>query len=308
MSSSDISNCKSQQLNNICSNIKLENVEINKKEYKDIEIKKYAKNLNEKVLKFKIFQKNNIIFFDEITKDCAENEEKEKELADKYKIIFKRDENNEKGIIYEISTLNKDWNFSRHMKNIMNRIFRARFYKRVNIKNLDHVYRMKWSQKQVQFEKIQATPRYIYNNNFFVKIGNKMVFIKNKGKFKKNLNFNRNFKNFNRNFKNFKYNKNFKFNNNKNNNQNLLGNLSNENNVNNNNRNNNNNGRNNRNNNNKRNQRNYYNNNNQFNMRKRSGNNRRFNKNRFNNRRRNTINQRIVFVPKVINSNRNQNF
>ena len=83
-------------------NIKLENVELNKKEYKDIEIKKYAKNLNEKVLKFKIFQKNNIIFFDEITKDCAENEEKEKELADKYKIIFKRDENNEKGIIYEI--------------------------------------------------------------------------------------------------------------------------------------------------------------------------------------------------------------
>ena len=46
---------------------------------------------------------------------------------------------------------------------------------------------MKWSEKQIQFEKIQATQRYI-NNNFFVKVKNAMIFVINKRKFKKNLN------------------------------------------------------------------------------------------------------------------------
>ena len=67
------------------------------------------------------------------------------------------------------------------MKNIMKRIYRARFYKRVNFRNLDHVFRMKWSEKQIQFEKIKATPRYINNNNFFVKVKNAMIFVINKG-------------------------------------------------------------------------------------------------------------------------------
>lgn len=44
---------------------------------------------------------------------------------------------------------------------------------------------MKWSEKQIQFEKIKATPRYINNNNFFVKVKNAMIFVINKGKFKK---------------------------------------------------------------------------------------------------------------------------
>ena len=47
---------------------------------------------------------------------------------------------------------------------------------------------MKWSEKQIQFEKIQATQKYINNNSFFVKIKNAMIFVINKGKFKKNLN------------------------------------------------------------------------------------------------------------------------
>ena len=82
----------------------------NKKEFDDIKIDKYASNSNNKNLKFKIFQKNNSIIFKDITTDC-DTEEKEKILADKFKIIFKKDEKTEKGITYEISTLSKDWCF-----------------------------------------------------------------------------------------------------------------------------------------------------------------------------------------------------
>ena len=56
------------------------------------------------------------------------------------------------------------------MKNIMKRIYSSRFYKRVNFRNLVHIFRMKWSEKQIQFEKIQATQRYINNNNFLSKL------------------------------------------------------------------------------------------------------------------------------------------
>ena len=78
----------------------------------------------------------------------------------------------------------------------MKRINYSRITKRININNLKYVYRMKWSEKQIQFIKIQATPKYVNNNNFFVKIKNYMVFVKNKGKFKKNLNFFKKFKKF----------------------------------------------------------------------------------------------------------------
>lgn len=61
----------------------------NKKEFDDIKIDKYASNSNNKNLKFKIFQKNNSIIFKDITTDC-DTEEKEKILADKFKIIFKK--------------------------------------------------------------------------------------------------------------------------------------------------------------------------------------------------------------------------
>ena len=261
----------------------------NKKEFDDIKIEKYASNTNNKKLKFKIFQKNNSIIFKDITTDC-DTDEKEKILADKFKIIFQKDEKIEKGITYEISTLSKDWDFSRHMKNILKRLYRSRNNKRINTYNLNHVYRMKWSKNQIQFEKIQATTRYINNNNFFVKVGNNMVFVKNKGRFKRNLNFFKKFKNLNK-FKNY---------NNKNNNQNLLGNLPNQNNNNKNLNNNRNNGKNQRN----------VNNNRRFNKRIiRNGFKKRFNKNRFYNRQRYFNNQRIVLVPKMVNYGpKGQNF
>jgi hypothetical protein len=261
----------------------------NKKEFDDIKIDKYASNSNNKNLKFKIFQKNNSIIFKDITTDC-ETEEKEKILADKFKIIFKKDEKTEKGITYEISTLSKDWDFSRHMKNILKRLYRSRYNRRINTYNLNHVFRMKWSKNQIQFEKIQATTRYINNNNFFVKVGNSMVFVKNKGRFKRNLNFFKKFKNLNK-FKNY---------NNKNNNQNLLGNLPNQNNNNRKFNNNRNNGKNQRN----------VNNNRIFNKRRiRNGFKKRFNNNRFYNRQRYFNNQRIVLVPRMVNYGpRDQNF
>ena len=74
------------------------------------------------------------------------------------------------------------------MKNIMKIIYRTRYYNRVNFRNLVHVFRMKWSEKQIQFEKIKTTQKYINNNNFFVKVKNAMIFVINKGKFKKYLN------------------------------------------------------------------------------------------------------------------------
>jgi hypothetical protein len=160
------------------SNINLGEIKIeNKNDIKDVEINEYEENLNNKVLKFKIYQKYNSIYINDITKDCEE-ENKEKELADKVKIIFKKDKNTEKSINYEISTIAKDWDFSRHMKNIMRRVSRARNFKRINFRNLDYVFKLKWSSKQIQFEKIKATQRFINNNSFFVKIKNAYIFIK----------------------------------------------------------------------------------------------------------------------------------
>ena len=75
-------------------------------------LKKYVFNSNNKNLKFKIFQKNNSIIFKDITTDC-DKDDKEKILVDKFKIIFKKDEKTEKGITYEISSISKDWDFSR---------------------------------------------------------------------------------------------------------------------------------------------------------------------------------------------------
>ena len=103
-----------------------------------------------------MYQKYNLIYINDNTKDCEE-ENKEKELDDKVKIIFKKDKNTEKSINYETSTKCKDWDFSRHMKNIMKRVSRARNFKRINFRNLDYVLKLKWSNKQIQFEKIKAT-------------------------------------------------------------------------------------------------------------------------------------------------------
>ena len=65
------------------SNINLGEIKIeNKNDIKDVEINEYEENLNNKVLKFKMYQKYNSIYINDITKDCEE-ENKEKELADK---------------------------------------------------------------------------------------------------------------------------------------------------------------------------------------------------------------------------------
>ena len=64
------------------------------------------------------------------------------------------------------------------MKNIMKRVSRARNFKRINFRNLDYVFKLKWSSKQIQFDKIKATQRFINNNSFFVKIKNAFIFIK----------------------------------------------------------------------------------------------------------------------------------
>ena len=174
----------------------------NKKEFEDIKIEKYATNTNNKELKFKIFQKNNSIIFKDITTDC-DADDKEKALVEKCKIIFKKDEKIEKGITYAISTLSKDWDFSRHMKNILKRIYRSRYYRRINTYNLNHVFRMKWSKNQIQFEKIQATTRFKnYNNknnnqNLSGKLSNqnnnKNINNSNNGKNQRNVNNNKTF-------------------------------------------------------------------------------------------------------------------
>ena len=288
-------------------NIKIEDIKAeNKKEIQNIKIDEYEKNANEKVLKFKLFQKNNIIYFNDITKDCGDEGEKEKELVDKCKIVFKKDKDTEKNITYEISTKSKDWEFSRQMKNIMKRIYRARYYKRVNFRNLDHVFRMKWSENQIQFEKIKATQRYVNNNNFFVKVKNAMIFVINKGKFKKNLNRFNKFKFYN----NFYNNQNLlgKFNNNFNTNQNVNRNINNKNNSQNNNNNNNNNRRNNN---------KSFNNKKRFNN-KRFNNNKRYmyrnnyNRNRFYNNNNNPkygFIKKVILIPKANGFNqRGQNF
>ena len=63
--------------------------------------------------------------------------------------------------------------------NILNsRVSRARNFKRINFRNLDYVFKLKWRNKQIQFEKIKATQRFINNNSFFVNIKNAFIFIK----------------------------------------------------------------------------------------------------------------------------------
>ena len=252
------------------SNINLGEIKIeNKNDIKDVEINEYEENLNNKVLKFKMYQKYNSIYINDITKDCEE-ENKEKELADKVKIIFKKDKNTEKSITYEISTIGKDWDFSRHMKNIMRRVSRARNFKRINFRNLDYVFKLKGSSKQVQFEKIKATQRFINNNSFFVKIKNAYIFIKRR--FQSKINQFR-FNNYNKNFNQNSSGKFYK--NGRNNNMNY------------------------RRNNNQFNNRSFNNNNRRFNNNRRYNNKRRFNNNRNNNNNNNNNNN--------FNNNNNNN-
>ena len=168
------------------------------KEYKDIVINDFEKNSNEEIKKFKLVQNNNKLFLKEITKNCND-EKKEKEVVDKAKIIFKKSINNDI-IIYEISTLCKDWEFSRYMKNVFKRVTRSNIRYKVNLKKLEKVYLMTWSEKQIQFTPQNATSNFIYSKNYFVIQGNNFVYVKNN----RRRNYRRRFY-FN---KNKKYNKN----------------------------------------------------------------------------------------------------
>lgn len=60
-------------------------------------------NSNNKDKKFKIYINNNKLFFDDITPKIL-NEEEEKNLSDKFKVIFKKGIV-EENIIYEISNI-----------------------------------------------------------------------------------------------------------------------------------------------------------------------------------------------------------
>lgn len=265
--------------------IKLEIKNDQKNEYNDIDIKEYAKNLDNKILKYKIIQKYNTIMFKDITK---ESEEKENEMAEKFKIILKKDNNTEKGITYAVSKKSKEWDFSRHMKNIMKRLKSSRINKKINFKNLNYVFKLIWTDSQIQFIKISATPKYINNNQFFVKVGNNMIFVKYRRRIRSNTNFsNVVIKDKNKN----NYNKNII--------QNLSGILNNENNRN---KRNNKKIKNNKNGNNIKNKR-FFNNNKRFNPI------RKFNKVKYNNNNKNANNQVIKLLPKILNIwSKGQNF
>ena len=100
---------------------------------KNKKINQYEKN-EDKTKIFKIVQSNNKIIFKDITKMC-ETEEKEKEFVKKIKISFKKDEDENEKITYEVSNKEEKWEFKRHIKNIINRINRGRIIYRVNFKN-----------------------------------------------------------------------------------------------------------------------------------------------------------------------------
>ena len=205
-----------ERLNNLEKEIKKNNKNLNNEEkeknepIKDIEIKEFEKTTKEKDKKYKIVQKNNKIIFAEISKDCNDEEDKEKDIADKVKIVLKKGIL-ENAIVYEVSTLCKDWNFSRHMKNIIKRINMSKSIFKVNLRKLETVYIMKWNDKQIQFIPQKAISDFIYSKNYYVKFGNNMIYVKNN----RNKKFYNQKKIFYRTFKknNFNFKKNFKNNN-----------------------------------------------------------------------------------------------
>ena len=144
----------------------------------DIFIEKYEKN-EDKTKIFKIVQSNNKIIFKDITKMC-ETEDKEKELVKKIKISFKKDEDEDEKIIYEISNKEEKWEFKRHIKNIINRINRGKIAYRINFNKLKYIYIIKYSDNQIHFIKTNAISKNVYNYNYCVKVKNSFVFVNNK--------------------------------------------------------------------------------------------------------------------------------
>ena len=133
--------------------------------------------------------------FKDITKNC-DSKDNEKELADNVKVIFKN-AIVEDDIIYEISTLCKDWDFNKYVKDKFNKVKKSRYKVRVDTSRLKTIYELKWSEKQIQLISMEATMSYLYSHGFFVKKGNLMIYVNR---------LNNSFKNYSRK-KFFRYNK-----------------------------------------------------------------------------------------------------
>ena len=88
----------------------------------------------------------------------------------------------EDAIVYEVSTLCKDWDFSRHIKNVIKRINNSRPIFKVNLRKLENVYIMKWNNKQIQFIPQKAISEFIYSKNYYFNYGNSIIYVKNKNK------------------------------------------------------------------------------------------------------------------------------
>ena len=216
----DIIEKRIQNIENKNNQMDLEDNKKNNKYFESKKIDKYEA-INNKTKIFKIAQYYNKILFKDITNNC-ENEQKENEFVQKIKITFKKDEEENDKIIYEVSNLYKDWDFKRHMVNIIKRINRTRIVHRVNLKQLKHIYIMKFNDKQIHFEKKEAINKIVQNSNFYVKTKNGFIFVNNKRrKFKNNRRNKFNNKKFNKN-KNYNRNNNYKYTNNNKNNTNLI--------------------------------------------------------------------------------------
>ena len=127
---------------------------------------------------------------------------------DKIKIIYKqgiKDDN----IIFEIDNIKNNWNFKRYIQYIWRKINKVTFKNKfkVNLKNLKYIYIMKYSEKQIQFLKKEATLDIINKKSFYVKKGNKFIHVnrsnnskynKNKFKIKPKYNNNNNKNKFNK--------------------------------------------------------------------------------------------------------------
>ena len=207
---------KLNELNNKIENTKhiiqnINNKNENKTKIENKKIEKYEK-INDKLKLYKISQWNNKISFKDITNEYDENK-----TIEKIKITLKKDEEEKDKIVFEVENLYKDWDFKRHMVNIIKRINRARIVHRVNLNQLKHIYIMKFSDKQIHFVKKEAINKIVQNNNFYVKTANGFIFVNNKRrKFKNNRRnkfsnkrFNNN-KNYNKNNNNYKYSSNNK--------------------------------------------------------------------------------------------------
>ena len=120
-------------------------------------------------------QWNNHISFKDITNEFDENK-----TIEKIKILFKKDEEENDKIIYEVSNIYKEWDFKRHIINLFKRINKAKEIKRINLNKLKYVYILKFTDNQIHFIKKEAILNFIKNNNIHVKIGNHFVFVNNK--------------------------------------------------------------------------------------------------------------------------------